>query len=67
MKEHKAVPVARVKALLLVAFSDQLYAAVRQHAVAVHQQQLDTRRAALDLRKLIHRDFLFHIEELYIR
>src|ERR1051325_9107593 len=59
MKEHEPVSVARVEAFQFVFVSEELNAPVRQDAVAIHQQQLDARRAALYLGKLIHNPLLY--------
>src|SRR2546426_7994310 len=55
MKQHNAMTVAHVECFLLVAVLQEHDSAVRQNAVAVHQEQLDALRARID-----GGGFLFH-------
>src|SRR5688500_3099597 len=58
MKQNNSVPVPRMKALLFVSVFKKSDSAVSEHAVTIHQEQLDARRSPLDLDQLVHKSFI---------
>jgi hypothetical protein len=48
MKERNALTVSRVEGLLLVAVFQQLKPPVREHAIAIHQDQPDASGATIN-------------------
>jgi hypothetical protein len=53
MKERDALPVSRVKGLLLLTVFQQLELAISQHSITIHQQELYASGPALDFRDVM--------------
>ena len=61
------MPITHVKAFLLVAVFQKRNAAVCQYAVAIHQKQLDARRAPLNFCFIHRTQFLSHLKKFDAR
>jgi len=55
MQQDYAVAVTHVECFLFVAVLQQHQPAISQHAIAIHQKELDSRGAAFDCGKIFHR------------